>query len=70
MRSRIFRDMRSAPRDGSAIEVKHGLQQEIVLARWSGQSQSWIKVHDPDRRTLHQVTAWRPAPTNGGSHGD
>jgi hypothetical protein len=62
MRSGIFRDLRSAPRDGTAIEVKHGPQQEIVLARWSGQSQSWTKVHDPERRTLHRVTGWRPAP--------
>jgi hypothetical protein len=54
--------MRSAPRDGSAIEIKHGLAQETALARWSGQSQSWVKVGDPDRKTLHRVSGWRPAP--------
>jgi hypothetical protein len=63
VRSRIFRDMRSAPRDGGSVEVKHGPQQEIVLARWSGQSRSWIAVHDPLRKTLNGVTGWRPAPT-------
>jgi hypothetical protein len=36
-RSVAFRDLRSAPRDGSTIEVKHGPRQEVVHARWSGQ---------------------------------
>jgi hypothetical protein len=61
MRSSIFRDMRSAPQDGTVIEVKHGPDQEVVRAVWSGQSQAWIREDDPLRKTLHRVTGWRPA---------
>jgi hypothetical protein len=60
MRSRIFRDMRSAPTDGSSIEVRHGPDQEIVQAHWAGQNQAFIRDDDPLRRTLHRVTGWRP----------
>ena len=28
-----FRDLRSAARDGTAIEIKHGPAQEVVCAR-------------------------------------
>ena len=50
----LFRDMQTAPRDGiTVIEVKHGPDQEIVRAMWSGHAQGWI-------RTLHQGTGWRP----------
>jgi hypothetical protein len=61
MRSRLFRDMRSAPQDGTVIEVKHGPDQEVVRAQWAGQSQAWIREDDPLRRTLHRVSVWRPA---------
>jgi hypothetical protein len=60
MRSRIFRDMRSAPTDGTTIEVRHGPDQEVILAPWSGQGQAWIRDDDPLRRALHRVTGWRP----------
>ncbi len=55
-----FRDMRSAPQDGTVVEVKHGLDQEVVCAQWSGQAQTWILVDDPLRKTLDRVTGWRP----------
>jgi len=60
-----FRDMVSAPRDGTAIEVCHGPQQEVVRAEWNAQAQSWIRDDDPHRRTLHRVTGWRPVPARG-----
>ncbi len=61
MRNFLFRDMRSAPRDGgTVIEVRHGPGQEVVRAQWSGQGQAWVQVDDPHRKTLHQVTGWRP----------
>jgi hypothetical protein len=59
MRKKLFSDMTMAPRDGSLIEVRHGPNQEIVLARWSGQAQAFVRDDDPDRKTLHRVTAWR-----------
>jgi hypothetical protein len=76
VRSRTFRDLRSAPRDSSTIEIQHGPAKEVVLALWSGQSQSWVKVGDPQRETLHRVTGWRPAlagevtPPKGASSGN
>jgi hypothetical protein len=60
MRSFLFRDMRSASRDGIVIEVKHGPDQEVMRVVWSGQSQAWIREDDPLRKTPHQVTGWRP----------
>jgi hypothetical protein len=59
-RSVAFRDLRSAPRDGSTIEVKHGPRQKVVHARWSGQGQAWVRVGDPLRQALHRVTGWAP----------
>ena len=61
-RSSHFFDIKLAPHDGTPIEVRHGPGQEVVLAEWSGQAQAWIRVDDPQRKTLHQVTGWRPAP--------
>src|ERR1700689_5189366 len=56
-----FRDLQSAPRDSTAIEIKHGPAQEVVCARWSGQGQAWVRIGDPLRQALHRVTGWRPA---------
>jgi len=56
-----FRDIKTAPQDGTAIEVQHGPQQAVVLAHWNGRGQAWIRDDDPLRRTLHRVTGWRPA---------
>ena len=64
MRKSIFRDMSTAPRNATPIEVKHGPEQVIVLAEWSGQAQAWILVDDPHRKTLHRVTGWRPVKGN------
>ena len=55
-----FRDIKTAPKDGTVIEVRHGPDQEIVRAEWSGQGQAWVREDDPLRRTLHKVTGWRP----------
>jgi hypothetical protein len=55
-----FHDLQSAPRDGTAIEIKHGPAQEVVCARWSGQGHAWVRVGDPLPRALHRVTGWRP----------
>ena len=60
-----FRDMASAPRDGTAIEVCHGPQQEVVRAEWNAQAQAWVREDDSHRRTLHRVTGWRPIPARG-----
>ena len=60
-----FRDMRSAPQDGTVVEVKHGLDQEVVRAEWSGPAQAWILVDDRHRKTLHRVTGWRPVNQKG-----
>ena len=57
---KTFRPMDSAPRDGTVVEVKHGPQQETVRAYWSGQNQAFVRDDDPNRKTLHQVTEWRP----------
>jgi hypothetical protein len=54
-----FLALADAPHDGSPIEVRHGPDQEIVLARWFAQTQAWIRDGDPYRRTLHRVTGWR-----------
>lgn len=61
-KSSAFRDMSTAPQDGSLVEVHHGPpDQEIVQARWSGQRQAFVRDDDPLRRSLHRVTGWRPA---------
>ena len=60
MRGTTFRDIRSAPKDGTVIDVLHGPEQEIVRAEWSGQGQAWVREDDSLRRTLHKVTGWRP----------
>jgi hypothetical protein len=57
----LFRDINSAPPDGSLIEIKHGPDQEVVLARWSGQGQTFLRDDDPPRKSLHRVSVWRPA---------
>jgi len=56
-----FYDMTTAPRDGTTVEVRHGPDQEIVRAYWSGQEQNWIREDTADRRALNWVTSWRPA---------
>jgi hypothetical protein len=56
MRRKLFRDMRTAPTDGTEIEVICGPNKEVVVARWSGQDQAWIRADDPDRRSLHRVS--------------
>jgi hypothetical protein len=48
------------------IEVKHGPDQVIVLARWAGQNQAFIRDDDPLRRSLHRVSLWRPAKPKAG----
>jgi hypothetical protein len=60
-RNSTFRDITTAPRDGTLIEVRHGPDQVTVLARWAGQNQAFIRDDDPLRRTLHRVSLWRPA---------
>ncbi len=60
MRNGLFLGMQSAPRDGTVIEVKHGPDQDVVRAVWSGQGQAWIHEDDPHRRALHRVAGWRP----------
>ena len=51
---------RHAPKDGTVVEVRHGRDQEIARAEWSGQNQGWVRVGDPHRKTLYRVTGWRP----------
>jgi hypothetical protein len=60
LRTAPFRDMQVAPRDGTVIEVRYGADQALALVDWSGQNQAWIRADDPHRKTLHQVTGWRP----------
>ncbi|HXE18654.1 MAG TPA: hypothetical protein VN629_03515 [Castellaniella sp.] len=64
-RNPLLRDMTTAPRDGTTIEVRHGPQQELVRAHWSGQIEAFIADDDPDRRALHRVTGWRPTQWQG-----
>jgi hypothetical protein len=59
-RSPSFHSIRTAPLDGSLVEVVHGLRQEIAVAYWAFQQQGWIRDGDPSRRVLSWVTSWRP----------
>jgi hypothetical protein len=48
-----------APRDGQILEAflaHEGIWAEIY---WAQQTQAWVKVGDPERRTLQGVTHWR-----------
>jgi hypothetical protein len=55
-----WRGMASAPRDSrTKIEVKHGPDQEVVQARYSGM-QVWVRDDDMARKALIDVVAWRP----------
>jgi hypothetical protein len=45
-----FREMTTAPKDGTPIEVRHGPMQEIALASWSKQNR-------PDA-TIAELRAW------------
>ena len=56
---RPFKRMAAAPLDGSVIEVMCGPQQQVVLARWSGLYQAFIRDDDPYQVSLTRVTAWR-----------
>jgi hypothetical protein len=56
---RPFKRLAAAPLDGSVIEVLCGLQQQVVLARWSVQNQAFVRDDDPYRVSLARVTAWR-----------
>jgi hypothetical protein len=60
MRNLTFRDMRSAPQDGTAVEVQHGPGNLMALARWRWQSKVWVRYGDPHCSILHRVTGWRP----------
>ena len=55
-----FREMKSAPRDSTVVEIRHGPNQAIVRAEWSWQGQAWVREDDPLRRALHRVIGWRP----------
>ncbi len=55
-----FFDVETAPKDGTTIEVKHGMHQQTVRAVWSGPDDAFIRKNDSYRWTLHRVTAWRP----------
>jgi len=61
MRSSIFRDIKSAPKDGSLVEIRYGPDEATGLAYWAGQNQAWVLATDPHRKSLHGVTGWRPA---------
>jgi hypothetical protein len=58
--TRLLQDIATARRDGTTIEVKHGIYQQIVQAAWSGQRQAFVREGDPYRLTLHRVTGRRP----------
>ena len=62
MRGSTFRDIKSAPKDGTVIDVWHGAEheQEIARAVWHEQAQAWVRADDLMCRTLHKVTGWRP----------
>jgi hypothetical protein len=55
-----FRDMKTAPLEGTLIEVRYSQPPEIAVARWPNQMQGWLQDVDPHRIVLHQVTGWRP----------
>jgi hypothetical protein len=56
-----WRGMASAPRDRRIIiEVKHGIDQEVVRARYNGQARVWVRDDDIARKALSEVVAWRP----------
>jgi hypothetical protein len=53
--------MDTAPRDGFIdIEVRHGRNQDIVVAHLGAQLQGYIRSDDTLRKVLHMVTGWRP----------
>ena len=52
--------MKSAPMDGSVVELWYGLNKTFGLAYWAGQNQAWVLEDDPYRKSLHQVEGWRP----------
>jgi hypothetical protein len=60
MRNLTFRDMRSAPQDGTAVDVLYGSDDLVALARWRWQSKAWVRYDDPHCSILHRVTGWRP----------
>lgn len=59
-RRSAFREMDTAPRDGSLVEVRHGPDQDIVLAYWSEHGQAYIRDDDPRQQPLHLIVGWRP----------
>ena len=59
----------TAPRDGSPIEVCITGRDAWLPAYWARQTQAWVLWDDPHRRTLHQVTHWRPATPMPGAGG-
>lgn len=59
-RARPFLGMDAAPFDGTAVEVRHGPGQEVVVAHWNRRLQGWLREDDPTHHVLHRVTEWRP----------
>lgn len=57
---RPFRDMASAPMNGTSVELTHGLNQEVSRAHWAFMHQGWIRDDDAHQRVLVWVTGWRP----------
>jgi hypothetical protein len=64
-RTKPLRDMASAPRDGTVVEVRHGPEQQILRAVWAGQNQAFVAADDENQKTLRRVIGWRPCKGSG-----
>jgi hypothetical protein len=51
--------MKTAPLDGTLVEVQYGPHQAIVTAYWNKAAQGWVR-EGGRVRVLHQVIGWRP----------
>jgi hypothetical protein len=55
-----FLRLKSAPRDGTVIEVLYGSELKVARAFWSANSQAFVRESDEIDESLHHVTGWRP----------
>lgn len=66
LHNRPFRNIASAPLNGTTVQVWHGPRQEVAMARWSKRAVAWMRDDDHmSPRALEQVTVWRPVERAG-----
>ena len=63
-----FRDINTAPLNGTTVEVRHVPFQTPTLAYWNRRARGWIADGNIANHLLNKVTGWRPIAPDGPKH--